>query len=70
MTGSASDIPHAEDGTHVAARKRKRRPGRGRNDIRRGPTRDPGPTANVGCVFMLVAMLAIGLVVLLLELFA
>ncbi|MFE1168268.1 hypothetical protein [Nocardiopsis sp. NPDC058789] len=52
----------------MAARKKKRRPGRGRNDIRRGPTRDPGPTGNVGCYFMLFAMLAIGLVVLALEL--
>ncbi len=43
--------------------------GKGANEIRRGPTRDPGPTANVGCYFMLVAMLVIGLVIVLLEVF-
>lgn len=54
----------------MAARKKKnRKPGRGRNDIHRGPTRDPGPTGSVGCYFMFFAMLAIGLVVLLLEIF-
>ncbi|AFR06354.1 MULTISPECIES: hypothetical protein [Nocardiopsis] len=53
----------------MAARKKKRKPGKGRNDIRRGPTRDPGPTGNVGCYFLLISMLVIGLVIVLLELF-
>lgn len=53
----------------MAARKKKRHPGRGKNDIHRGPTRDPGPTGNVGCYFIFFAMLGIGLIVLLLEIF-
>ena len=53
----------------MAARKKKRKPGRGRTDIHRGPTRDPGPTGNVGCYFIFFSMLAIGLIVLLLEIF-
>lgn len=71
----ALNIPqagHPPSGTrtdHVAARKKKRKPGRGKTDIHRGPTRDPGPTGNVGCYFIFFSMLAIGLIVLLLEIF-
>lgn len=57
----------------MAARKKKskRRPGRGKgaNDIHRGPTRDPGPTGNVGCWFILIAMVGVGIMILLFELF-
>ncbi|NYH55798.1 MULTISPECIES: hypothetical protein [Nocardiopsis] len=58
----------------MAAKKKSksgRRTGRGKgaNDIRRGPTRDPGPTGSVGCYFVLVSMLVIGLVIVLLEVF-
>ncbi|RKS08135.1 hypothetical protein DFP74_3828 [Nocardiopsis sp. Huas11] len=51
-------------------KKPRRRPerGKGANDIHRGPTRDPGSTGAVGCYIILVAVVAIGLMILLFEL--
>lgn len=49
--------------------KKKKKRKSSNTEIHRGPTRDPGPTGNVGCYFIFFAMLAIGLVVLLLEIF-
>ena len=47
----------------------QRKPGKGRTEIHRGPTRDPGATGNVGCYFIFAALLVIGLIVVLLEVF-
>lgn len=70
MPGSGSDRPPTRNGkTKVGKKKSKRKPGKGRTEIHRGPTRDPGATGNVGCYFIFAAMLVIGLIVVLLEVF-
>ncbi|MBB4934974.1 hypothetical protein F4561_005868 [Lipingzhangella halophila] len=56
----------------MASRKKSGRPrgsGRGKHDIPRTPTRDPGPTGNVGCWVVVIALACIALVVVLLEVF-
>ncbi|MFD0776425.1 hypothetical protein ACFQZ2_21025 [Streptomonospora algeriensis] len=56
----------------MAARKNKKRrsrPGKGTQDIRHGPTRDPGPTGTVGCYIVLIPMLVLGLAIVLIEVF-
>lgn len=58
----------------MAAKKKSksgRRSGRGKgaNDIRRGPTRDPGPTGSIGCYVVLVSLLVIAAAIVLLEVF-
>ena len=52
----------------AAKKKKKRKPGRS-TEIHRGPTRDPGPTGNVGCYFIFFSMLVIVLIIVLLEIF-
>lgn len=54
----------------MAARKNKKRrsrPGKGAQDIHHGPTRDPGPTGNIGCYIVLIAVLVIGVAIALIE---
>lgn len=70
MAGSATDIPRVGRKTRpvAAKKKKKRKPGRS-TEIHRGPTRDPGPTGNVGCYFIFFAMLVIVLIIVLLEIF-
>ncbi|WP_211719102.1 hypothetical protein [Nocardiopsis sp. MG754419] len=53
----------------AAKKKSKRKPGKGRTEIHRGPTRDPGGTGNVGCYFIFFAMLVIGVIIVLFEIF-
>ncbi len=56
----------------MAARKksgRSQRSGKGKYDIPQTPTRDPGPTGNVGCWVLVIALTCIAVVVVLLEVF-
>ncbi|WP_393916631.1 hypothetical protein [Halostreptopolyspora alba] len=48
---------------------RSRGSAKGKYDIPRAPTRDPGPTGNVGCWVVLAGLACIALVVVLLEIF-
>ncbi|WP_173434286.1 hypothetical protein [Allosalinactinospora lopnorensis] len=55
----------------MAARKKsggsRPRRGGGKTHIPRTPTRDPGPTGNVGCYVLAFSMLGIVLLIVLLE---
>ncbi|WP_193374763.1 MULTISPECIES: hypothetical protein [Nocardiopsis] len=47
---------------------RKGRRGKGATEIRRGPTRDPGGTGNVGCVILAAGLVVVALAIAAFEL--
>nr|WP_026123926.1 hypothetical protein [Nocardiopsis chromatogenes] len=56
-------------GRKKKSRPRKGRGGKGSMEIRRGPTRDPGGTGNVGCMILGAGLVLVALAVAALELF-